>query len=192
MRQWIVWVLRAVGWIYRWPSCVLRNNRSPISTRIAPRAFLLNARIGEYCYIGHDTFLLHASIGNYCSIAAGVMVGGMEHSWWWGSTSPALSTTCVDGVRTIIGEDVWIGAHVIIRQGVMIGRGAVVGAGSVVLRDVEPYTIVAGVPARVIRKRFSPDIEAEVESSRYWTLPPGPARARLEQIPFPSAPTNAL
>ena len=70
--------------------------------------------------------------------------------------------------RTIIGNDVWIGAGVCIKEGVVIGNGAIVGMGSVVTKTVEPYSIVAGNPARVIKYRFSKDVREMLNSSNWW------------------------
>ena len=72
--------------------------------------------------------------------------------------------------RTVIGHDVWIGERAMVRQGVSIGTGAVVGMGSVVTRDVEPYAVVAGVPARTIRLRFSPGVVSRLLASEWWAL----------------------
>lgn len=73
--------------------------------------------------------------------------------------------------RTIIGSDVWIGAGAIIIQGVEIGHGAVIGAGSIVTKNVAPYTIVAGSPAKFIRARFDPDLIDRLCKSEWWLLP---------------------
>ena len=72
--------------------------------------------------------------------------------------------------RTVIGNDVWIGRSALIRQGVRIGDGAVIGMGAVVTGDVEPYSVVAGCPAREIRKRFSPETAARLLASEWWKL----------------------
>jgi len=109
----------------------------------------------------------------------------MEHSWWWGSTSPRLSRQCIIGRTSTIEDDVWIGSNAVIRQGVRIGRGAVIGAGAVVLKDVAPYSIVAGVPAREIRKRFPDSIIEQLEASGFWEFSPKKASAILNAIDFP-------
>lgn len=72
--------------------------------------------------------------------------------------------------QTIIGSDVWIGHNVSIKAGVTVGTGAVIGTGAVVTKDVPPYAIVAGVPAKVIRFRFSPDVIKALLKSEWWTL----------------------
>jgi serine acetyltransferase len=73
-------------------------------------------------------------------------------------------------LTTIIGSDVWIGEKSLIKQGVSIGNGAVIGMGSVVTRDVQPYSIVAGVPAKEIRKRFEESIIQRLQKSEWWSL----------------------
>ena len=124
-------------------------------------------------------------MGNYCSVAPYVQIGGTEHSWWWGSTSSRISEHNVFDKETIIGDDVWIGANAFIRQGLNIGRGSVIGAGSVVLKNLAPYTIVAGVPAKEVKKRFPEHVIREIVSTRFWDYPPEKARALLNTINYP-------
>lgn len=99
-------------------------------------------------------------IGRYTMLAAGVNVVGDDHRWDEATVPMQFSGRPRQHV-TRIGRDVWIGHGAIIRRGVTIGNGAIVGAGSVVTRDVPPYAVVAGVPARPLRRRFatSDDIE---------------------------------
>ena len=118
-------------------------------------------------------------VGNFCSIAGGVVVipGGI-HPVDWVSTYPFrikwnLPGAYQDGSPTskgdvIIGSDVWIGTEAMILSGVNIGHGAVIAARAVVTRDVPPYAIVAGVPARVVRLRFSEDIIAQLLDIAWW------------------------
>ena len=74
--------------------------------------------------------------------------------------------------RTVIGNDVWIGRNVYLRSGISIGDGAVIGAHSVVTRNVAPYTIVAGNPAKVIRARFAPELAQRLQAIRWWDYDP--------------------
>ncbi|MBL3609231.1 type B chloramphenicol O-acetyltransferase [Rhodovulum sulfidophilum] len=121
-------------------------------------------------------------IGSFCSIGSGaafVMAGNQGHRNDWISTFPFYWMSEVpafegaeNGYRpagdTVIGNDVWIGSEAIIMPGVTIGDGAVIGTRAVVTRDVEPYAIVGGNPARIIRKRFGDDCIALLLDLRWW------------------------
>lgn len=171
--------------LWQMPAMLFRRTRVHRSARVGPGAILLRCAVGAQTYIARGVLIADARIGNYCSIAAGVKVGGMEHAWWWGSTSPRLSNFAITGKVTTIGHDVWIGVNAVVRQGVTLGSGCVVGAGAVVLKDVAPYAIVVGIPAREIRRRFPPTIIAEIEASRFWELSPSEAARRLHSITYP-------
>lgn len=137
-----------------------------------------------YCSYSGSAFRA-GRIGRYCSIAAHVQTMGDAHPHEWASTSPVFYS----GTRRLkqewpepcapltynnrpapvtIGHDVWIGQDVLIRGGVSIGTGAVVAAGAVVTRDVAPYTIVGGNPARLIRPRFPQELAARFLASQWW------------------------
>ena len=138
--------------------------------------------IGEYTY-GEPTVLKWdneptLSIGKFCSIAPGVvMILGGEHKLDWITTYPFWTVKDLlhdfqipSGTKggIIIENDVWIGANSLILSGVRIENGAVVGAGSVVTKNVEPYAIVAGNPAKMIRKRFDQKTVAELLRIKWW------------------------
>ncbi|RHO71200.1 MULTISPECIES: CatB-related O-acetyltransferase [unclassified Alistipes] len=119
------------------------------------------------------------SFGNYCSIASGVRIFRANHPSGRFTTHPILYNPVMGYVEKDmlerppleIGHDVWIGANAIILPGVSrIGNGAVIGAGSVVTKDVGPYEIVAGNPARTIRKRFDERQITALENCRWWEL----------------------
>jgi len=114
----------------------------------------------------------YVEIGNYCSIAGDVVfLLSTGHNYKYIATSPSLFYPHEYYGDIIIGNDIWIGERVTIKGGVKIGDGAVVGTGSVVTKDVDPYTIVAGVPAKPIRRRFNDDIIEMLLKLRWWELP---------------------
>ena len=132
--------------------------------RVYPMAKLFRSRVGDYSYICQGTQLTCAEVGKFCSVATGCLIGLAAHHLRGLSTSPVFTERDnptgfrwteaheEDVLRPVsIGNDVWIGARVIVLGGVTIGNGAVIGAGSVVTRDVPPYAVVAGTPARLIR-----------------------------------------
>lgn len=138
--------------------------------------------IGDWSY-GHPTVCswnqgTTLKIGRFCSIASGVtiLLGG-EHKTSWITTYPFAElfpgadshplVGCSKGNVTI-GNDVWVGQDALILSGVKIGDGAVVAAGSIVTRDVAPYSIVGGNPARCIRFRFSEDVIKSLIEIAWW------------------------
>ena len=142
-----------------------------VSTSGHPLSINSYTSVGAYSYLGPSLF----SIGKYCSLAPFVFVAAIEHDYTNISSSSALNTgwiatsqknyildsnreLTVDLPNTVIEHDVWIGVNSFIRSGVTLHTGSVIGANSVVLKDVPPYSIVAGAPAKVIRKRFSQSV----------------------------------
>lgn len=155
-------------------------------------------RIGSFTYLGGGQTLLRgiAGIGRFSALAPNVVAGVVEHpvgfisghdlfQGAWAGRSDALRAFCAanaaqqataraareaadDAPGITIGNDVWIGEGAFLRRGVTIGDGAVVGARSVVTRDVAPYAIVGGAPARTIRQRFPDDLVERLLALRWW------------------------
>lgn len=136
-------------------------------------------RIGYMSYLRGGCELLNISeIGRFCSIGNGVLLGQERagHPLDWVSTHPFAHAVegldyASDESPLVVGHDVWIGREAMIMAGVRIGHGAVVAARAVVTRDVPPYAIVAGVPARVIRYRHTPEVISKLLSSAWWDRP---------------------
>ena len=173
------------------PLYKLRRNLVHISSEVDTGTYMRDSNIGRYCYIGRNCVLNSVDIGNYSCIASCVQIGGMEHSIKELSISPTLmGEKCVLGQRTYIGHDVWIAANCIIKQGVRIGDGAVIGANSFVNKDVEPYAIVFGSPAKFHKYRQCKSLQAELEKSNYWNCEPEKAKRILENLQKNHLPLN--
>lgn len=148
------------------------------------------AEIGRYSYVLPRTHLQHVRIGAFCSIAEDLRLIPYAHPLAHVSTYPfharlGMSLPYPDQEflgRIEIGPDVWIGARVVIKGGVRIGAGAVIGAHSVVTRDVPPYCVVAGAPARVLRQRFDDATIARLLEIRWWEWPLAEIRARMNEL----------
>ena len=153
------------------------------TARVASGSALAKVKMGRYSYAGSYTHITDAEIGSFCSIGDNCGIGGGIHPMNTVSTSPVflqgrnimgknfsqIPYEASEKVR--IGHDVWIGDGVFIKAGVQIGTGAVIGAHAVVVHDVEPYSIVAGVPAKEIRKRFNEDVVKELIEIKWWEWP---------------------
>ena len=146
--------------------------------------------LGRFSYIGNFTHIeQNTRIGRFCGIASNCAVGASAHPLDWLSThpfqycapqEPIVETKSWPVQQTIIGHDVLIGANAVVMAGVKVGSGAVIGAGSIVTKDVPPYAIVVGNPARFLRFRFSEDIVSELLALEWWNLP----EAEIAQLPF--------
>ncbi len=141
----------------------------------------VNCKIGAYSYLGSKCVINDTILGRFCSVGPELMCGLGEHPTRFASTSPIFYSTlkqCVvsfanknhfDEIKPIqIGNDVWIGSRVFIRNGVMIGSGAIIGAGSVIVNDIPDYAIVGGVPGKIIRFRYPPDVISQLLQIAWW------------------------
>lgn len=142
---------------------------------------LFHAKLGRHSYTGQNTVIMHADIGRFCSISWGVTIGPANHSYDRISTH-SFVYNAVDGLRPdnkeeaynrfttkcTIGNDVWIGTGATILRDVEIGNGAIVGAGAVVTKDVPPYAIVTGIPAKIIKYRFPEEIIEKLLELKWW------------------------
>lgn len=164
------------------PFYALRHNKISITSDVGNNNMLRNCKVGKYVFIGPKGTFNNVEIGNYTCIAPSCQIGGLEHTYWEASISPKLCNNYAPRKTTRIGHDVWIAANCIIRQGVTIGDGAVVGAGSFVNKDVPPYAIVFGSPAKLYKYRFDQETINELDKSHYWEYEPKRAKKILEKI----------
>lgn len=168
--------------LLRWPTDIIYHNKINLTCNLASGSSFKYCKIGKYNYIARRNSLYNVDVGNYCCFGPDIHIGGMQHSYWWYSMSPLLSDECKLPKRTIIGNDVWIGAQAIIKQGVIIGDGAVIGANSFVNKNVEPYSVVVGSPAKHIKYRFGEKTKKEILESKYWEKDPQEAKRILNTL----------
>lgn len=155
------------------------------NNKLGGKACLVNTSLGAYSYVEGAT-LGNCRVGRFCSIGPESIVGGLgRHPVDLISTSPVFYSTqnqvgttfatkslFQESPATEIGNDVWIGARVVVLDGVKIGDGAIVAAGAVVAKDVPPYSLVGGVPAKLIRYRFSDEDRAVLLRLQWWNWDP--------------------
>lgn len=163
---------------------------------VAVKSVVVNSSIGRCSYIGPGSTLINVKMGRFCSLADNIsVVLGNHPTEKFVSTHPAFyydtesqigftfhrGKPIYDGIykmpegeekfHVVIGNDVWIGSHVQLLGGITIGDGAVIASGAVVTRDVEPYSVYGGVPAKLIKYRFKPAVIDRLLLSKWWEKP---------------------
>lgn len=158
----------------------LRNCEIDSTAIVCQRSNLIDVKMGRYSYMGAANSLSNVEIGSFCSIASYCAIGGGSHPTGFVSSSPVFlkgknifgihfaDLPFNDSKKVRIGNDVWIGEGCFVNDGITIGDGAVVGAHSVVTKDVPPYSIVVGAPARIVRYRFDEDTIEKLMELEWW------------------------
>ena len=164
-------------------SASLRNAKLGLFTEIRERVQFWDSELGDYSYVERDAEAIYARIGRFCALASNCRINALEHpiarvsqhkityrpnEYFLGAKLDKEFRARRQGRIVSIGHDVWIGHGAIVMPGISIGPGAVVAAGAVVTSDVEPYAIVAGVPARFRKWRFAPEIAARLIKLGWW------------------------
>jgi len=168
------------------PSAVLKSCTLGRYTEVGARTKLLEVQMSDYSYVVNDSDIAYSSIGKFCSIAAMTRINPGNHPMQRASQSHFTyrASAYFPGEEdeheffawrrahhVTIGHDVWIGHGAIVLAGRSIGDGAVIAAGAVVTKDVAPYGIVGGNPARPIRQRFPAEIAARMRALAWWDWP---------------------
>ena len=164
------------------PSATVQDSRIGAYCEVGARTILTEVTMADYSYVVNDSQITYCSIGKFCSIAAMTRINPGNHpmrraaqahftyrsaSYFPGETDDAAFFAWRREHHVRLGHDVWIGHGAVVLPGRNVGTGAVIAAGAIVTKDVPAYTIVAGNPARVIRRRF-PEREAERLGNLAW------------------------
>lgn len=172
---------------------VIERCRLGSNVAINRRNYINDSSIGSFTYTGLNTIINFSNIGKFCCISRNVDIGGFDHDYSKISMTPEsrfhqlLGEKYVAGNNSIhdnckIGNDVWISSGVQIMRNVKISDGAVIGGGAVVTKDIPPYAIAVGVPARVVRYRFTEEVIEELLCLNWWDWPVEIIRDNMQLI----------
>jgi phosphonate metabolism protein (transferase hexapeptide repeat family) len=176
------------------PTAVVRASRLGNYVDIGERVTLDEVEMSDFSYIARDAMVIYTTIGKFCSIAAATRINPGNHPMWrptqhhFTYRSKRYGLADADDAaffqwrrdaHVSIGHDVWIGHGAVLLAGVTVGTGAVIAAGAVVSKPVEPYTIVGGVPAKVIKRRHPLETAERLMALAWWDWPHEQLKAAL-------------
>jgi len=170
-------------------SAKVTNSHLKQYSRLKEYSELHNSTLGEYSYISQYSIVNKSEIGKFCSIAHGCYIGLWEHntrvtthSFYLyehsGNFVKGYKNYNKDNIVTTLGSDVWVGANAVILKGINVGDGAIIGASAVVTKDVPPYAIVVGNPAKIIKYRYNRDDIIWLLKIKWWDF----SREKIKEI----------
>jgi hypothetical protein len=177
--------------------CEIRSSTFGAYTEVHRGARILNSHFDDYAYCDRYADIANTHVGKFANIASFTRIGPTDHpldtaachhflyrsaDYWDDAQTDDVFMAHRASRRTVIGNDTWIGHGAIIKPEVTLGHGAVVASGAVVTKDVAPYTIVAGTPARKLRDRQPPAIADRLIALAWWDWPHDGLRAALEDF----------
>lgn len=165
------------------PSCTIKKSKLGEWTALGANTTLNEVEFGDYSYTAGHVIIAYATIGKFCSIANSTRINPGNHPQWRVTQHHCTYRRIQYGFDNVddeaffqwrrdhhchIGHDVWIGHGAVIMPGVTVGIGAIIGAGAVVTKDISPYEVAVGVPAKVIKKRFSDEVIEKLLQIAWW------------------------
>jgi hypothetical protein len=177
--------------------CLIYDSHVGSWTELGRHTMLIESTFDDYSYTAGDVDIIYTQVGKFCSIASHVRVNPGNHPMWrvtqhhmtyrrkqygFGREDDRAIFEWRRAHACSIGHDVWIGHGATIMPGVQVGTGAVIGAGAVVTKDIAPYTIAVGVPARPLRPRFAPEVIEKLLQIAWWDWSREQLEARFDDL----------